>query len=102
MAIAVCVGGSKQQPAVRLGTGVARRLQAAGKDVILFALKGSIANAGPVALKEFIAAVNAKTLASNFAKNNVTSVVSLMNLKACEAALQANIPFVYVEYDGFN
>jgi glycosyltransferase involved in cell wall biosynthesis len=101
MSIAVCVGGTKQQPAVRMSCALARRLQAAGKEVVLFALKGSIKQAGPVALKEFGATATAKTLAGHFTKNNVTKVISLMNLRACEAALAAKIPFVYAEYDGF-
>ena len=101
MSIAVCAGGTKQQPAVWLSNTLARRLQAAGKEVLLFALKGSITQTGPVALKEFGATATAKTLASHFKKTGVTFVISLMNLRACEAALQAGIAFVYVEYDGF-
>ena len=101
MSIAVCVGGSKQQPAVRISEALARRLQASGKEVLLFALKGSVKRTSPVILKEFIAATNVNTFASGFTKNGVTFVISLMNLRACEAAIKANIPFVYVEYDGF-
>ena len=101
MSIAVCVGGTKQQPAVRLSCILARRLQAAGKDVVLFALKGSVKQAGPVLLKEFGTTASAKTLAGNFTKNHITKVISVMNLRACEAAVAAKIPFVYVEYDGF-
>lgn len=101
MSVAVCVGGNKQISANRLATGLARRLQAAGKEVILFAVKGTLKTSGPVALKELIAAATTKTWASGFTKNKVTHVVSLMNLRACEAAVLANIPFIYVEYDGF-
>ena len=101
MAIAVCVGGNKQISAARLSGVLACKLQAAGKDVILFALKGSVRQTGPVHLKEYISAVTAKTLTSLFAKNGITEVVSIMNLRACEAAVQAKLPFLYVEYDGF-
>lgn len=101
MSIAVCVGGNKQISANRLGVSLARRLQSSGKEVLLCAAKGSIKQTGPVVLKEFIAAATAKVWASAFVKNNVEEVVSLMNLRACEAAVEAHIPFIYVEYDGF-
>lgn len=101
MAIAVCVGGNKQISAVRLSEVLARKLQASGKDVVLFALKGSMRKGGPVPLKEYISAATAKTWASLLAKNGITEVVSVMNLRACEGAAQAKIPFLYAEYDGF-
>lgn len=101
MKVAVAVGGNKQISGVRIGLPLARRMYAAGKDVTLFALKGTVKEPGPVALKEYIAAASAKTLASTLQKMNVEAVVSVMNLRLCEAAVQAKIPFIYVEYDGF-
>ena len=101
MSIAVCVGGNKQISAARLGVKLSRRLSASGKEVMLFALKGVVPQGGPVALKEFITAANTKTWEVGFAKNHITEVISLMNLRACEAAAHANIPFIYVEYDNF-
>ncbi len=101
MQVLVCVGGNKQISGARLGVNVARRLQAAGKDVSLFAVKGAVKAAGPVVLKEYAASATVKTLAASLIKAKADVVVSIMNLRACEAALQANIPFIYVEYDGF-
>ena len=101
MQIAVFVGGNKQHTAARLGVETARRLQAAGKTVTLWGVKGTLPNAGPVALKEYSASTTAKTLAAALIKDGTACVISLMDLRACEAAVQAKRPFVYVEYDGF-
>ena len=101
MKVVVAVGGNKQISGLRIGLPLARRMYAAGKDVTLFALKGAVKEPGPVALKEYIAAANVKTLTSALQKVGADAVVSVMNLRLCEAAVQAKIPFIYVEYDGF-
>ncbi len=101
MSIAVCVGSNQPISVVRLAGALARRIQSAGKETILLASKGSITNPGPVALKELAASSTVKQWAGQLAKQHVQTVVSIMNLRACEAALQAKIPFIYVEYDGF-
>ena len=101
MNITVCVGGNKTISATRLGVKLAERLQAQGHHVNVLAPKGKAHVFTQVPLKEYIALTTTKKLAAMFTQNSTDKVVSVMNLRACEAALLAGIPFVYVEYANF-
>ena len=100
MNITVCVGGNKTISAARLGVKLAEYLQTQGHAVRVLAPKGKANVFTQVPLKEYIALTTTKKLAAMF-KDSTDKVISVMNLRACEAAVTAGIPFVYVEYDNF-
>ncbi|MCQ2410381.1 MAG: glycosyltransferase, partial [Elusimicrobiaceae bacterium] len=54
-----------------------------------------------VPFTEYLTFTTAKKLAAMFQKAQAKAVVSVMNLRACEAAVLAGLPFVYVEYENF-
>jgi glycosyltransferase involved in cell wall biosynthesis len=101
MKVAVFVGGSKDFSAQRLGVKLAEELQYFGKEVLLVAAKGKIKFSAYVSLKEYAATAKPKTLAAFLAKEKVEKVISLMDLTGCQAALEADIPFIYAETEGF-
>lgn len=101
MNITVCVGGNKTISGVRLGTKLADTLQAQGNKTNIFAAKGQTIAAASVPFKEYSSLTSAKTLANWLAQNKTNAVISIMNLRACEAAVLAGLPFVYVEYENF-
>lgn len=101
MNITVCVGGNKNQSGARLGVKLAEFLHTQGHTVRVLAPKGKGNVFSNVPLKEYTALTTAKKLADGFSKEKISSVISVMNLSACEAALTAKIPFVYVEYENF-
>ncbi len=98
MNIAVFIGGNKDFTASRLGVKLGEALQAQGHTVTLHAVKGKVKTGG---VKEYVAVAKPKTLAGALAKNKADFVISLMNLAGVQAALEANIPFVYAENEGF-
>ena len=102
MNISIFVGGNKQFTASRLGIKLAEELAAKGFDVTVRAVKGKvkIKNAS-VKLQEYTAFSRVKTLAGILQKEHTVGVISLMNLSGCQAALEAGIPFVYAEMEGF-
>ncbi len=100
MKIVVVVGGNKQVSGARLGVKLAEVLGADGREVMLLAQKGKIKFASGVTLKEYTP-LQIKTLDKILVKENASFVISLMNLPACEAAVKANIPFTYIEPEGF-
>ncbi|MBR4683014.1 MAG: glycosyltransferase [Elusimicrobiaceae bacterium] len=97
----VCVGGNKTVSGARLGVNLAEVLQLIGQEVSVLAPKGKGKVHCTVPLKEYTAFTTAKSLANLFTKEKISNVISVMNWRACEAALLAKIPFVYVEYEGF-
>ncbi|MBR4355704.1 MAG: glycosyltransferase [Elusimicrobiaceae bacterium] len=101
MKVTVCIGGNKTISGARLGVKLAEFLQTQGNEVSIFAPKGKGNVFSQVPLKEYTAFTTAKTLAGIFTKTASQTVISLMNLRACEAAILAQIPFVYVEYENF-
>ncbi|MBR2392143.1 MAG: glycosyltransferase [Elusimicrobiaceae bacterium] len=101
MKIAVFVGGNKDFSAQRLGVKLAEELQYFGKEVLLVAAKGKIKFSAYVSLKEYAATAKPKTLAAFLLKERVEKVISLMDLTGCQAAVEADIPFVYAETEGF-
>ena len=101
MNITVCIGGNKQISGARLGVKLAEFLYTQGHEVNLLAPKGKGNVFAGVPLKEYTAFTTAKSLAGQFTKTQTDVVISLMNLRACEAADIAKRPFVYVEYENF-
>ena len=101
MKITICVGGNKTISGARLGAKLADFLTAQGHEVNILAPKGKGATSSTVSCKEYSAFSTAKTLANALHKNNTAAVISLMNGRACEAAVIAKCPFVYVEYENF-
>lgn len=101
MHITVCVGGNKKFSASRLGVKLAEYLAAQGHDVHVLAPKGKGNVFAHVPLKEYTALTTAKSLAGTFTKTKTDTVISLMNLRACESAVLAKLPFVYIEYENF-
>lgn len=101
MNITVCVGGNKKISAARLGVKLAENLVAQGHNVNVLAPKGKGNVFSQVPLTEYTAFTTAKTLAGTFTKSNTQMVISLMNLRACESADLAKLPFIYVEYENF-
>ena len=101
MNITVCIGGNKTISGARLGAKLAQSLQAQGNEVNILAQKGKGVICSNVSSKEYSGLTTAKTLANTFTKSNTSAVISLMNWRACEAAVLANCPFVYVEYENF-
>ncbi len=101
MNITVCVGGNKTISAARLGVKLAERLQLQGHNVQILAPKGKAHVFTQVPLKEYIALTTTKKLAALLSQNSADRVVSVMNLRACEAAVLSGVPFVYVEYENF-
>ena len=97
----ICVGGNKTTSGVRLGVNLAEVLQLIGQESWVLAPKGKVKVHCKVPLKEYTAFITTKSLAGLFTKEKVSNVISVMNWRACEAALQAKIPFIYVEYEGF-
>lgn len=101
MNITICVGGNKQISGDRLGVKLAELLQDRGNRVQVLAAKGKGKVFARVPLKEYTSLTTVKSLAGMFTKAQAGAVISLMNLRACEAALQAKVPFIYVEYENF-
>ncbi|WP_428075304.1 glycosyltransferase [Candidatus Avelusimicrobium luingense] len=101
MNIVVSLGGSKTVCAARLGVKVAEFLQGQGHQVSLFAPKGKGDVFTSVAVKEYTNLTTTKKLADMLAKSHTDMLVSVMNLRTCEAAMQAKVPFIYVEYENF-
>ena len=97
----VCIGGNKTISGARLGVHLAEILQLIGQEVTVLAPKGKVKIHCKVPLKEYTAFTATKSLAKLLTQEGVTNVISVMNSRACEAALQANVPFVYVEQEGF-
>lgn len=100
MKLVVTVGGNKHVSGGRLGVKLAEVLGANGRPVMLLAQKGKIKFASGVTLKEYTP-LQIKTLDKILSKEKATFVISLMNLPACEAAIKAKIPFIYVEPENF-
>jgi|GEM_PF-1873738 Glycosyltransferase len=101
MKLTVCVGGNKTISGARLGAKLAQSLQVQGNEVNILAPKGKGVNCSNVSSKEYSGLTTAKSLASTFNKTHTSAVISIMNWRACEAAVIANCPFVYVEYENF-
>ncbi len=101
MNITVCVGGNKTVSAARLGVKLAEYLQTQGHTVCVLAPKGKANVFTQVPLKEYITLTTTKKLAAMLTQNATDKVVSVMNLRACEAAELSGIPFIYVEYENF-
>ncbi len=101
MHITVCVGGNKKVSAARLGVKLAEYLVAKGYGVNVLAPKGKGNVFAQVPLQEYTAFTTAKSLAGTLTKIKTDVVISLMNLRACESAELAKLPFVYVEYENF-
>ena len=97
----VCVGGNKTICAARLGVNLAEVLQLLGQKTLVLAPKGKGNIYADVPLKEYTAFTTTKSLATLFKKEKADTVISVMNWRACEAALQAGLPLVYVEYENF-
>lgn len=101
MNVAIFVGGNKEFTASRLGVKLGRALQEQGFNVTLRAVKGKVKAKDAVTVQEYAAVAKPKTLAAALVKEKTDFVVSLMNLTGCQAALEAGVPFVYAENEGF-
>ena len=102
MKIVIFVGGNKTFTASRLGVKLGEELARKGAEVTLRAVKGKVKiKDSAVSLQEYAAAAKPKTLASALQKSQADFVISLMNLAGCQAALEAGVPFVYAENEGF-
>ena len=101
MKIIVCVGGNKTQSGARLGVKLAEALKTQGHEVNVLAAKGKGKVFSAVPLQEYTPLTTTKRMAGMFTKSNPEVVFAVMNLRACEAAVMAGIPFVYVEYENF-
>lgn len=97
----ICVGGNKTLSGARLGVNLAEMLHVLGQETAVWAPKGKGNIHSSVPLKEYTAFTTAKSLGTSFKKEKATSIISVMNLRACEAATLAGLPFVYVEYENF-
>ena len=95
----VCVGGNKTICADRVGFKLAEELTLAGREILVLTPKRK--NSCPLPQKTYTATSTAKSLSAMLAKEKATAVISFMNLRICEAAALAKVPFVYVEYEGF-
>ena len=102
MKVTVFVGGNKTFTASRLGVKLGEELVSQGFEVTLRAIKGKVkTNNVSLSLKEYAAVAKPKTLAAVLQKEQTDFVISLMNLAGCQAAVEAKIPFVYAETEGF-
>lgn len=102
MKVVIFVGGNKTFTASRLGVKLGEELARKGAEVTLRAVKGKVKiKDSAVSLQEYAAAAKPKTLASALQKSQADFVISLMNLAGCQAALEAGVPFVYAENEGF-
>ena len=97
----VCVGGNKTVSGARLGVNLAEVLHVLGQETAVWAPKGKGNIYCEVPLKEYTAFTTVKSLAASLKKQKAVAVVSVMNLRACEAAQAAGVPYVYVEYENF-
>ena len=96
MNITVCIGGNKTISGSRLGVKLAETLQTQGNNTNIFAAKGQANTWTNIPSKEYTSLTSTKTLAGWFTKNKSNAVISIMNFRACEAAILAGLPFVYV------
>lgn len=101
MNVSIFVGGNKEFTASRLGVKLGQSLQEQGFNVTLRAVKGKVKAKNAVTMQEYAAVAKPKTLAAALVKERTDFVVSLMNLAGCQAALEAGVPFVYAENEGF-
>lgn len=102
MNVTIFVGGNKEFTASRLGVKLGEELAAKGFAVTLRAVKGKVkVKDSAVALQEYAAVAKPKTLAAALKKEQTDFVISLMNLNGCQAALEAGVPFIYAENEGF-
>ena len=101
MNVTVFVGGNKTISGVRLGVKIAEHLQQQGNTTSLLVPKGQGKVFSTVQIKEFTPLATAKSWAALLGKTACEAVISVMNLRACEAAVAAGVPFVYVEYENF-
>ena len=101
MKVAVFVGGNKDFTANRLSVKLAEDLQYSGHSLKVWAIRGKVKFCPYVPLKEYAAILKTKALAVALQKEKTARVISFMNLPACEAAIEAGLPFVYVEEEGF-
>lgn len=101
MNVSIFVGGNKEFTASRLGVKLGQSLREQGFNVTLRAVKGKIKTKDAPDVWEYAAAAKPKTLAAALAKEKTDFVISLMNLTGCQAALEAGVPFVYAENEGF-
>lgn len=97
----VCVGGNKTVSGARLGVNLAEVLQVLGQETAVWAPKGKGNIYSAVPLKEYTAFTTVKSLAGSLKKEHADTVISVMNLRACEAAALAGVPYIYVEYENF-
>lgn len=97
----VFIGNHKNFNTARLGLYLAQRLQACGRWVVLGGNKGTLPENCPAETFTVGATVSAKTLAAAFKKNKAQQIISVGSLKACQAAAQAKIPYVYIEPENF-
>ena len=101
MNIAIFAGGNKTFTASRLAVKLAETLRGQGHEAVVFAVKGKIKNKAQIPLVEYAAIAKPKTLEGLLKKQEAQFVISFMNLTACQTAIQAEIPFIYVENEGF-
>lgn len=102
MKVSIFVGGNKTFTASRLGVKLGEELARKGAEVTLRAVKGKVKSKdSAVSLQEYAATAKPKTLAAALKKDQADFVISLMNLTGCQAALEAGVPFVYAENEGF-
>lgn len=93
----ILIGLNKDFAMWNLGVKLARTLSPMGYLCSFVSENGPKYFHGELAVKNYSSLTRVKTLASYFSKNNTKLVISFMNTKVCEAALEAQIPYVYIE-----
>lgn len=101
MKTVIFAGGNKEISGARLGIKLAEALAAKGRDVVLMGFKGKIKTPSGLQVKEIAPAAKAASVAKTLTELKAGLFISFMNVPMCQAALAANVPFVYCEPDGF-
>lgn len=91
----------KKFNALRLAMCLAHALHNEGSEVVLAGRKGKMPFQTGMHICEFGLTTKPATLAAAFAKEKAARVISVGSLAACEAALQAKLPYIYVEPENF-
>ncbi len=97
----IYIGTHKHYNALRLGLCLAHTLQKDNQTVILAGRQGKLPCCSGLKTCEFPSTAKCGTLATAFKKEKVRRVISVVSLTACEAALKAKVPYIYIEPENF-
>lgn len=101
MKIVIFAGGNKELSGWRLSSALAGVLTSRGHQVTLMGYKGKTKAQTGLDVKEVSPSAKAQTISTTLVQLKTELFVSLMNTPVCAAAVQAQIPFIYCEPDGF-